>query len=166
MRKLTFAGALTAAITLAMAAQAAPAAKIEDHFAQNGAVKIHYVAEGKGPLVTRFPLVFEVERHGETVAYKYAQVANKSYLQEVAFAGGASKYTFDLIQTASNIYSYKHGFRQDNGRLVGSVRSTYHGQLRNRWCFLYDGPGENGLGHALKTAPECSFAAQGVPPCT
>jgi pimeloyl-ACP methyl ester carboxylesterase len=31
--------------------KAAPAAKFEDHYAQNGAVKIHYVTEGKGPLV-------------------------------------------------------------------------------------------------------------------
>ena len=62
MRKLTFAGAIAVAMTLAVAAQAAPAAKmaapakttsakLEDHYARNGAVKIHYVAEGKGPLV-------------------------------------------------------------------------------------------------------------------
>ena len=51
MRKLNFAGAIAAAVTLATAAQAAPAAKLEDHFAQNGSVRIHYVAEGKGPLV-------------------------------------------------------------------------------------------------------------------
>jgi pimeloyl-ACP methyl ester carboxylesterase len=51
MRKLTFAGAIAVAMTLAIAAQAAAAAKLEDHYAQNGAVKIHYVAEGRGPLV-------------------------------------------------------------------------------------------------------------------
>jgi pimeloyl-ACP methyl ester carboxylesterase len=51
MRKLTFAGAIAVAMTLAIAAQAAPGAKFEDHYAQNGAVKIHYVAEGRGPLV-------------------------------------------------------------------------------------------------------------------
>jgi pimeloyl-ACP methyl ester carboxylesterase len=56
MRKLTFAGVITMAMTLAIAAQAAPAsktgaAKLEDHYAMNGAVKIHYVTEGKGPLV-------------------------------------------------------------------------------------------------------------------
>jgi pimeloyl-ACP methyl ester carboxylesterase len=52
MRKLTFAGAVAVATTLALAAQsAAPTAKLEDHYAQNGAVKIHYVTEGKGPLV-------------------------------------------------------------------------------------------------------------------
>src|SRR4051794_14821918 len=62
MRKLMLAGALAVAMTLPIAAaptaagaaaahKAAPAAKIEDHYAQNGAVKIHYVAEGKGPLV-------------------------------------------------------------------------------------------------------------------
>lgn len=55
MRNLTFAGALVVALTLAVAAQSAPSrtagAKLEDHYAQNGAVKIHYVAQGKGPLV-------------------------------------------------------------------------------------------------------------------
>jgi pimeloyl-ACP methyl ester carboxylesterase len=61
MRKLMLAGAAAMAMTLpftavsttaaAPAHKAAPAAKLEDHYAQNGAVKIHYVAEGKGPLV-------------------------------------------------------------------------------------------------------------------
>jgi epoxide hydrolase 4 len=62
MRKLMLAGALAMATTLAFtaaptAAGAAPAHKgapvmrLEDHYAQNGAVKIHYVTEGKGPLV-------------------------------------------------------------------------------------------------------------------
>jgi pimeloyl-ACP methyl ester carboxylesterase len=49
-------GAVAVAMTLAFAAQAAPAhkamaAKPQDRFAQNGDVKIHYVVEGKGPLV-------------------------------------------------------------------------------------------------------------------
>src|SRR6478735_4442340 len=52
MRRLTFAGAIAVAMTLALAAQAAPAAdQPQDRFAQNGPVKIHYVVEGKGPLV-------------------------------------------------------------------------------------------------------------------
>jgi pimeloyl-ACP methyl ester carboxylesterase len=57
MRKLTFAGpgfvgAVAVAMTLAFsAAAAAPAAKPQDKYAQNGDVKIHYVVEGKGPLV-------------------------------------------------------------------------------------------------------------------
>src|SRR5579864_5017459 len=54
MRKLMLAGALALATALPLAAAptgAAAAAKLEDHYAQNGAVKIHYVTEGKGPLV-------------------------------------------------------------------------------------------------------------------
>ena len=60
MRSLMLAGALALATTLPLAAptdataathKAAPAMKLEDHYAQNGAVKIHYVTEGKGPLV-------------------------------------------------------------------------------------------------------------------
>jgi len=51
MRRFTLAGAMLAAAALAFAAQAAPAAKPQDRFTQNGGVKIHYVVQGKGPLV-------------------------------------------------------------------------------------------------------------------
>lgn len=54
MRRFTLVGAIAAATALAFAAQAPSAnaaAKLQDKFAQNGAVKIHYVVEGKGPLV-------------------------------------------------------------------------------------------------------------------
>jgi epoxide hydrolase 4 len=62
MRNLLLAGAIALAAALpftataatahkARAAHTAPAAMYEDHYAQNGAVKIHYVTEGKGPLV-------------------------------------------------------------------------------------------------------------------
>jgi pimeloyl-ACP methyl ester carboxylesterase len=52
MRKLTFAGAVALVTALAFATQAAPpAAKTQDRYAENGGVKIHYVVEGKGPLV-------------------------------------------------------------------------------------------------------------------
>ncbi|HLZ75851.1 alpha/beta hydrolase [Phenylobacterium sp.] len=60
MRGLLIAAAVTAAAALApLAAQAAPAKKpvhaaalkLEDHYATNNGVKIHYVAEGHGPLV-------------------------------------------------------------------------------------------------------------------
>ncbi len=60
MRRLLIAGALVAAAALApLSAQAAPAKKpahaaalkLEDHYATNNGVKIHYVAEGHGPLV-------------------------------------------------------------------------------------------------------------------
>jgi len=39
------------ALTLAFTAHDASAQKVEDHYADNGGVKIHYVAAGKGPLV-------------------------------------------------------------------------------------------------------------------
>ena len=52
MRKSILASAIAVVMTIAFAAQAAaPPAKPQDRFAQNGAVKIHYVVEGKGPLV-------------------------------------------------------------------------------------------------------------------
>jgi len=51
MRRFTLAGVIAVATALAFAAQAAPAGKLQDKFTQNGGVKIHYVVEGKGPLV-------------------------------------------------------------------------------------------------------------------
>ena len=56
MRRMTLAGGLAAAMLLAISAQAAPQSKAapaaaQDRYAQNGPVKIHYVVEGKGPLV-------------------------------------------------------------------------------------------------------------------
>ena len=50
MLKVTLAGALAASMLLAVAAQAAPAKPV-DKYATNNGVKIHYVVEGKGPLV-------------------------------------------------------------------------------------------------------------------
>src|SRR5690349_496188 len=54
MRTITFAGAFAAAILLAASAHAAPKSAVpkpQDKYATNGDVKIHYVVEGKGPLV-------------------------------------------------------------------------------------------------------------------
>jgi len=61
MRSFTLAGAIAAAALVACGAQAAPkpaakpapaaAHKLADRYALNGSVKIHYVVEGKGPLV-------------------------------------------------------------------------------------------------------------------
>jgi pimeloyl-ACP methyl ester carboxylesterase len=56
MRKRTLVGVFAAAMMLAASAQAAPAHKAsdltpQDHYADNAGVKIHYMAEGKGPLV-------------------------------------------------------------------------------------------------------------------
>ena len=47
MRIPLFAGAIAAALLLGAGAKAAP----QDRYAQNGPVKIHYVAQGQGPLV-------------------------------------------------------------------------------------------------------------------
>ena len=51
MRKITLAAALALAAVTAAPALAAPAAKPVDKYAENGGVTIHYMAEGKGPLV-------------------------------------------------------------------------------------------------------------------
>jgi len=95
MRSFVLAGATAAAAMLAFTAQAAPkakapapapAAKMADRYAQNGAVKIHYVVEGKGPLVvlvhgfpdywaTWKPLMAELSAAG----YRTAALDNRGY---------------------------------------------------------------------------------------
>ena len=118
------------------------------------------------PLPTRFPLVYEVYRHGESVHYSYRKLGNKSYLSTISFAGGQSKYSINLkTDAASNVSTYKNGFLQTNGALVVSLDATYGGQLRNHWCFAYAGPSAGAPG--VVTAPECqALAAQNVTTAT
>ena len=120
---------------------------------------------GAVDLVTRYPLVYEIYRQGEWVKYTYSKVGENSYLAEVAFASGLSKYTFDLAPSASNVHTYQYGFRQSNGILVDRLTATYGGQIRNRWCFAYEGPSGASSG-GLATAPECLAAALQRPPAT
>jgi RHS repeat-associated protein len=115
------------------------------------------IAEGTGSLVTKFPLAYEVHRQGESIAYRYVKSGERSYLREVAFASGLSRYTFDLMQSTPNVRSYKQGFLQTNGRLVQQLVASYSGQIRNRWCFVYAGPTAGNGGVA--TAPECRAVA-------
>ena len=61
------------------------------------------VAEGTDVLITKFPLVYEVYRQGEAIAYRYVKSANKAYLHEVAFASGLSRYTFDLMRAIPSV---------------------------------------------------------------
>jgi pimeloyl-ACP methyl ester carboxylesterase len=86
MRRFTLAGAIVAAAALAFAAQAAPAAKPQDKFTENGGVKIHYVVEGKGPLVVMIhgfpdywatwkPLMATLSAAG----YRTAAIDNRGY---------------------------------------------------------------------------------------
>jgi len=114
---------------------------------------------GGGNLVTRFPLVFEIQRHGEWIQYSYTKAGENAYLREVAFASGQSKYTFDLTPSASNVHTYAYGFRQSNGLLATRMTASFGGEVRNHWCFAYAGPTGVSSG-GLATAPECLAAAQ------
>ncbi len=96
MRSFTLAGAVFAATLIAAGAQAAPkpthaahaaaAHRIADRYALNGPVKIHYVVEGKGPLVVMIhgfpdywatwkPLMAELSAAG----YRTAALDNRGY---------------------------------------------------------------------------------------
>src|SRR3569833_1634883 len=86
MRRFTLAGAIAVATALAFAAQAAPAAKPQDRFTENGGVKLRNVVEGKGPLVVMIhgfpdywatwkPLMATLSAAG----YRTAAIDNRGY---------------------------------------------------------------------------------------
>ncbi len=92
--------ALWAALTMASAAHAAP----QDKFATNGDVKIHYVVDGKGPLVVMIhgfpdywatwkPLMAELNKAG----YRTAALDNRGYNLSDKPAGEAAYAMPNLI---------------------------------------------------------------------
>jgi hypothetical protein len=116
------------------------------------------IAEGNAPLVTRFPLVYAIDAAGRSVHYAYDQIGGRSYLREVAFDSGLSRYSFDLIASASGIQKDVYGYAQTSAQLVGRMVASQNGNVTNQWCFAYAGPDGNG-GTASKSAPGCNVAA-------
>lgn len=97
------------------------------------------VAEGQGDHVTRWPLRFEVTPTGESTVYHYEKHAGRSYLKEVAFAGGKSRYTWDLIDSGASPVSYKNGFYQAATKLYSRLVASFDGDIHAQWCLAYLG---------------------------
>ena len=101
------------------------------------------MAEGFDVLISRFPLVFQVLPHGESIQYVWTKIEGSVYLSEVIFAGGQSRYQFSYATTNANVHSYRNGFFQSNGQLLVHVAALFAGQMRNQWCLAYQAPGED-----------------------
>ena len=101
------------------------------------------VAEGAferaAPYVTRWPLVLEINADRDPITYAYVKEGNRSYLSEIAFAGGRSTYDFELLDTQASLVSNVTGARQVNSRIYGRITASFDDDPYNRWCLGYIG---------------------------
>lgn len=117
-------------------------------------------SEGDTEIVTRYPLVFEVLPNGESIAYLYRKIEGVSYLSEIVFAGGKSRYRFDLAEVGLARVSYAKGTRKRHGQLYTRMIAEYDGDIHAQWCFAYEHGASAISGHvALVTHERCSEPA-------
>lgn len=124
----------------------------------NGAIRLYEgdlsVAEGNGDLTTRYVLTYEVSPQGESVRYDYIKNKGRSYLKDIYFAGGKSRFAFTLQEQPAPMISYAKGFRQENRLLYTHLSATFAGDSHAQWCFVHDLPNGGRLVH-----PACSQEA-------
>jgi len=119
------------------------------------------VFEAAAPYATRWPLVLEINPDRDAITYKYVKHGNRSYLGEIAFAGGRSAYAFDLLDTQANLVSNATGARQVNSKLYGRVTASFDGDVYNRWCLGYIGrSGGADDTFMVRAHPDCLAQAQ------
>ncbi|MDP3896479.1 MAG: FG-GAP-like repeat-containing protein, partial [Mesorhizobium sp.] len=117
--------------------------------------------ESSAPYVTRWPLVLETNPDRDAISYDYVKHGNRSYLKEVSFAGGHSKYGFELLETQANLVSNATGARQVNSRLYGRITMSFDGDVFNRWCLGYIGrSGDADDGFKVRAHPDCLAQAE------
>ena len=97
------------------------------------------VAEGRPEATSRFPLVFEIAPTGESIAYRYTKTDGRSYLSEVIFADGKSRYEFESMPGLANLVSFRNGIAQNNQQLYAKMKALYNDQVREQWCFVFVG---------------------------
>ncbi|WP_439526821.1 RHS repeat-associated core domain-containing protein [Roseovarius mucosus] len=123
------------------------------------------VAEGNfataEPTITRWPLVMSVNTNRDAVRYEYEKHGERSYLTGVAFAGGQSRYDFDLIDTRASLVSHIAGVRQQNPKLYGKVTASFAGDVYDQWCMAFIGRSLNdNTEFTVRTHPDCQAMAE------
>lgn len=119
------------------------------------------VFETAAPYATRWPMVLEVNPDRDAITYRYVKHGNRSYLAEIAFAGGRSAYSFDLLDTQANLVSNATGTRQINSKLYGRITASFDGDVYNRWCLGYIGrSGGADDSFMVRAHPDCLAQAQ------
>lgn len=123
------------------------------------------VAEGNfdGPEthVSRWPLVLHVNTNRDAVRYEYEKHGGRAYLTGVAFAGGQSRYDFDLIDTKPSLVSHVAGVRQQNPKLYGKVAASFAGDVYDQWCMAFIGRAlDDNTAFTVRTHPDCQQVAE------
>jgi len=118
------------------------------------------VAESSGKVITRYPLVAEVASWGETILYSYLQDGGRSYLQEIIFAAGASRYRFELFDGSGHLTSYVMGYPQESRKLYSKMVASYGDAIQDQWCFAYVGRNSTDrVDFAVKAHQDCAGQA-------
>lgn len=122
------------------------------------------VAEGQmdaaPAFVTRWPLVMHLNADGDAIRYDYARHGNRSYLSAISFAGGRSRYDFDLIETRPSLVSHSAGIRQQNAMLYGRMTARFDDAVYQQWCMGYIGRAmDDPARFAVRAHPDCQAQA-------
>jgi len=118
------------------------------------------VAEGNSELITRYPLVAEVAPWGEVIHYNYIEDGGRSYLTEISFAGGSSRYHFELFNGLGHLTSYMMGYPQQSRKLYSKLVASFGDTVHAQWCFAYVGRNSTDrLDFAVKAHQDCSAQA-------
>jgi RHS repeat-associated protein len=118
------------------------------------------VAEGSSEVITRYPLVAEVAPWGEIIQYSYLKDGGRSYLSDITFAGGASRYHFEMFDGLGHLTSYMMGFPQQSRKLYSKLVASFGDAVQAQWCFAYVGRNSlDRLDFAVKAHPDCSAQA-------
>ena len=121
------------------------------------------VAEGDANIVVRYPLVYEVSPFGESIAYQYLkdQGGGRSYVKDIIFAGGASRYHFETDLSLSQLTSYSKGIRQQNRYLYTKLVASFKDAVHSQWCFAYMGRDPNDRSQTvIRSHPDCQATAE------
>ena len=112
-------------------------------------------------LATKYPLVYKVYPSKEGIEYRYQKFGGRSYLTEVLFAGGLSRYQFELIDRATVYTNFRRSFPQEARKLYGSMKASFNGEVEHQWCFAYLGlKSTDSLARRITTANQCQAFAE------
>ncbi|WP_141733559.1 HNH/endonuclease VII fold putative polymorphic toxin [Oligoflexus tunisiensis] len=118
------------------------------------------VAESNGAVTTRYPLVADVAPWGETIHYTYIKDEGRSYLQEISFAGGASRYRFELFDGLGHLTSYMMGYPQQSRKLYSKLVASHGDAVHAQWCFAYVGRNSTDrVDFAVRAHQDCAAQA-------
>ncbi|WP_141735136.1 RHS repeat-associated core domain-containing protein [Oligoflexus tunisiensis] len=87
--------------------------------------------------VSRWPLVYEIKPDGDFIQYDYFVDQGRSYLKEVSFASGRSRYVFHWRTLSAGPVSFASGFRQEGRIVYTGLVACLDQQPQFTWLFSF-----------------------------